>query len=155
MVVSPKCAFRFEHKSSMPLVLYIPPPVPDFVFMKKGASQMSCAGAAAATATMPFFQKFNKGGAFFLPFFLLTGGSVYFCVLTPPLTPPSLPALWAFELERRLQLLSAHGRGEPLSSSSFQPSDTAPLQPSGPKLSPTTEPRHSWPLQTNSLTQTP
>lgn len=81
----------------MPLVPYIPPPVPDFVFMKKGASQMSCAGAAAATATMPFFQKFNKGGAFFLPFFLLTGGSVYFCVLTPPLTPSSLPTLWVFE----------------------------------------------------------
>ncbi len=98
MVVSPKCAFGFEHKSSIPLSSTYPHWF-QTLYLWKGASQMSRAGAAAATAITPFFQKLSKGsgqkGTFFLPFFPLTGDSMHFCVLTHPWFPPPL-SLWVF-----------------------------------------------------------
>lgn len=71
----------------MPLVLYIPPPVPDFVFMKR--EHLKCPVQAQQLPPRPrhSFRSSTKGGECFLPFFLLTGLCALLCFNTTP-DPP-------------------------------------------------------------------
>lgn len=68
MVVSPKCAFGFEHKSSIPVVLYIPPPVPDFVFMKGGISNVLCRRSSCHCDHAILSEVQQREGSFFFSF---------------------------------------------------------------------------------------
>lgn len=88
-----KVCLWFWTQFSIPVVLYIPPPVPDFVFMKRG--HLKCPVQAQQLPLQPHhsFRSSTKGGEIFLPFFLLTEGSVHFCVLTHPWFPPYFESL--------------------------------------------------------------
>lgn len=103
----PFTATRWSYLQSVPFVLNTNPQYPlsstyphrfQTLYLWKGASQMSCAGAAAATATTPFFQKFNKGRGDFSPFFPFDRR---LCALLCSNTPLIPPLLWVFEFRSR------------------------------------------------------
>lgn len=69
MLVSLKCAFRLNTNPQCPLSSTLPPPVPDFVFMKGG--HLKCPVQAQQLPLRPRhpFRSSTKGGQLFLFFF--------------------------------------------------------------------------------------
>lgn len=88
-----KVCLWFWTQSSIPVVLYIPPPVPDFVFMKGGISNVLCRRSSCHCDHAILSEVQQREGSFFSLYFPLTGVSVHFCVLTHPWFPPPL-GLW-------------------------------------------------------------
>lgn len=112
MVVSAKCAFRFEHKSCMPLVLYTPPPARDFVFLKRGISNIQCRRSSCRCDRNALSKLQQREGRIFLFFPFDRGLRALLCSNTTPDSP--LTPLLLFlnqEQKRRLWLLSAFGQG--------------------------------------------
>lgn len=146
MVVSAKCAFRFEHKSCMALVLCTPPPAPDFVLMKRGISNIQCRRSSCRCDRDALSELQQREGRFFSP--LDRGLRTLLCSNTTPDFPPPLVSLNE-EQKRRLWLLSARGwRGSLSTPPPFNHLIRLFCSPRGPGCTR----QHSWPLQTNSLT---
>ncbi|XP_056587139.1 uncharacterized protein LOC130407860 isoform X1 [Triplophysa dalaica] len=137
MVVSAKCAFHFEHKSCMALVLYTPPSASDFVLMKGAISNIQCRRSSCRCDRDALSELQQREGSFFLPF---DGGLRTLCVLTPTPDFPPTPTLFEYGAEEEaVAFVCLWMEGDSLHTTSFQPSDTALLQPSGPRLYPTAQ----------------